>query len=361
MWKLRWNVVTLTILLIAFGILFLYSSSAIYADLVFKDQFHFVKRQLVFLMIGTFFFLIALKLDLKKLRRRSRAILFSSALLLVLVLIFGERVGGAKRWFGIYGFGIQPIEFVKIGYIFYLSDFLERRKFYDKNFKKIVLPPYLVLTLFMILLLLQPDFGSVIFVILLTISMLYFAGVASRFLFSSLLLALPFLAFALWRFEYVRLRLLGFLSPWEQREGVGFQLVQSYIAIGSGRIWGQGLGLSKQKLFYLPQAYNDFIFSIIAEECGFIGASLLIILYLILIFSFVKILSRVKGMFGKLFSLGLILSFSYQVAINLGVCLGLLPTKGLPLPFVSYGGSSLIASLIMVALILNISRNSISA
>ena len=165
--------------------------------------------------------------------------------------------------------------------------------------------------------------------------------------------------FAFWKLPYLKLRVLGFISPWQHHKSIGFQLIQSLIAIGSGEFIGHGLGLSRQKLFYLPQAHNDFIFSIIAEELGFFGAFLLILTYVILIWNFLKILSKIKGLFERLLLLGLTLSFSYQVVINLGVCLGLLPTKGLPLPFVSYGGSSLIANMILVALILNLSRDSV--
>lgn len=356
MQKLRLNILILITLLIAFGIIFLYSSSGVYAALIFNDRFYFIKRQLLFLLIGIIFSFILLRLKITKLRGKSRIFLVFSYLLLISVLIFGVRVRGAKRWFGILGFGIQPIEFVKIIYIFYLADFLERKKFYDRNFLHICLPVYLTLGAFIVLLLLQPDFGNAMLLIFLTVSLLYFAGIPFKFLSSTLIGMSPFISFAFWKFEYLRLRLLGFLYPWQRSKDIGFQLIQSYIAIGSGRVFGQGLGLSKQKLFYLPQAHNDFIFSIIAEEIGFIGGCILIFLYLFLILNFLKILNRIYGTFEKLLLMGLVLSFVYQVVINLAVCLGLLPTKGLPLPLISYGGSSLIANLIIISLILNLSK-----
>ncbi len=357
MQKLRWNIIILTILLISIGVLFLYSASGIYSEMIYNDSYYFVRKQFFFIFIGFIFSLIFFKLNLKKISSRSKEVVLFSLAILILVLFFGVRVGGAKRWFGIFGFGIQPVEFIKIGFIFYLADFLARKKFNYRNFKLICLPVYLTTGAFMMLLLLQPDFGSAIFIGLVSVSMLFFAGIPSKFLFFTALGAVPFVSFALWKFEYMRMRLLGFLSPWEHHKGIGFQLVQSFIAIGSGRFFGQGLGFSKQKLFYLPQAHNDFIFSIIAEELGFLGASLLLLLYVIIIWNFIKMLSKINGLFEKLFLTGLILSFAYQVVINLCVCLGLLPTKGLPLPFISYGGSSLIANMIIIALVLNISKD----
>ncbi|MDP8234676.1 MAG: putative lipid II flippase FtsW [Candidatus Saelkia tenebricola] len=358
MQQLRWNIITLVVVLISAGVLFLYSASGVYSDLVYQDSFYFVKKQILFISIGFLLSLLVYKLDLNKVFQKSRLFLSLSIFALIAVLIFGVRAGGAKRWFRILEFGIQPIEFIKIVYIIYLAGFLTRKKFYFKNFKMICLPIYIIAAVLMSLLLLQPDFGNAMFIAILTASMLYFANVPFKFLFCTILGVVPFIVFAFWRLPYLRFRLLGFISPWQYHRGVGFQLIQSFIAIGSGKFLGQGLGLSRQKLFYLPQAHNDFIFSIIAEELGFLGASLLLLTYIILIWNFFKILSKIKRLFEKMLLLGLTLSFSYQIVINIGVCLGLLPTKGLPLPFISYGGSSLISNMIVIALILNLSKDS---
>ncbi len=359
MQQLRWNIITLVVLLISAGVLFLYSASGIYSDIIYGDSFYFVKRQILFVFIGLLFSFWVFKLDLSRVFQKSRLLLLLSIFVLIAVLIFGIKAGGAKRWFRILKFGIQPVEFIKIAYIIYLADFLARKKFYFKNFRIICLPIYIIAAILMVLLLLQPDFGNAMFIAILTASILYFAGVPFKFLFYTILGAVPFVFFAFWKLPYLRLRVLGFISPWQHHKSIGFQLIQSLIAIGSGKFLGHGLGLSRQKLFYLPQAHNDFIFSIIAEEVGFFGTVLLLLTYIILIWNFLKLLSRIKGLFEKLLLLGLTLSFSYQIVINLGVCLGLLPTKGLPLPFISYGGSSLIANMILVALILNSSRNSV--
>ncbi|MDD5614033.1 MAG: putative lipid II flippase FtsW [Candidatus Omnitrophica bacterium] len=354
--KLRWNVVILTFLLLCIGVIFLYSSSGIYSELVFKDSLYYVKRQIMFIFIGLLAAFWSYTADLRKMTSKSRALILIAFILLILVLLFGARAGGAKRWFRLGSLGIQPVEFVKILFIFYLADFLAKKKNFYKNFKIICLPIYAIAGVFMVLLLLQPDFGNAMFIGFVGMSLLYFAGVPVKFLFYTALGAVPFITVAFIKVSYLKYRVLGFLCPWKYPESIGFQLIQSFIAIGSGRLLGQGLGLSRQKLFYLPQAHNDFIFSIIAEELGFFGAAALILVYVLLIWNFINILSNVKNLFERLFLTGLILSFSYQIIINLGVCLGLLPTKGLPLPFLSYGGSSLIANMMIVGIVLNISK-----
>ncbi|HEO64067.1 MAG TPA: putative lipid II flippase FtsW [Candidatus Omnitrophica bacterium] len=355
--QLRWNVVILTFLLLCTGIIFLYSSSGVYSELVFKDSLYYVKRQIIFIFIGLLAAFWSYAIDLRKMAAKSRVLILIAFILLILVLLFGTRAGSAKRWFRLGSLGIQPVEFVKILFIFYLADFLAKKKNFYRNFKVICLPIYTIVGIFMVLLLLQPDFGNAMFMGFVGISLLYFAGLPVKFLLYTVLGAVPFVIAAFIKLPYLKYRVLGFLSPWRYPESIGFQLIQSFIAIGSGRLWGQGLGLSRQKLFYLPQAHNDFIFSIIAEELGFFGASVLILAYVLLIWNFINILSNVKNLFERLLLTGLTLSFSYQIIINLGVCLGLLPTKGLPLPFLSYGGSSLISNMMMVGIVLNISKS----
>lgn len=357
MQKLNWRIIFLTAALVLVGLLVLYSASGIYAQFKYDDGFFYIKRQLLFVVIGVILAAGVYKLDLKKLRTRSRAVIVVALASLLGVLIFGKEAGGAKRWYHFLGFSFQPIEFVKLAYIFYIADFLERKRFQMYRFKKICLPVYLILAVFVILLLLQPDFGNSVFLLLLTISIFYFGGVPVRFLMTTAGAVLPFLILAFWKQEYIRRRILGFLFPWRYSRDVGFQLIQSYIAIGSGRLLGKGLGMSRQKLFYLPQAHNDFIFSIVAEELGFVGAVFLICLYFFLIWNFIKVLENLQGVFPRMFMTGLIFAFSYQVIINLGVCLGFLPTKGLPLPFLSYGGSSLVSNFVLIGLVLNLSKN----
>ncbi len=359
MQKLKWRVIFLSFILISAGIIFLYSSSGIYSEMVFGDSFHYIKRQLLFIFLGLVAAVVAYKVDLDKVAGRSRGLLFFGLIMLVSVLFLGVRAGGAKRWFRLGGFGVQPIEFVRIIYIIYLASFLEKRKYLYKNFSRVCLPVYSITAILMLLLILQPDFGNAIFIALVSISLLYFTGVPFKFLFCTLIGAVPFVSIAFWRLPYLRLRVLGFLSPWSHPESISFQLIQSFIAIGSGRFFGHGLGLSRQKLFYLPQAHNDFIFSIIAEELGFLGILSLLLIYIFLIWNFISILSRIKELFKRLLLAGLAISFSYQVIINAGVCLGLLPTKGLPLPFISYGGSSMIANMILIGLILNIANSGV--
>ncbi|MDP8216401.1 MAG: putative lipid II flippase FtsW [Candidatus Kaelpia imicola] len=356
MQKLKWRVILLSFILISAGVIFLYSSSGIYSEMVFGDSFYYLKRQLLFIFLGLIAAIVAYKVDLNKVASHSRGLLFFGLAILLSVLFFGIRAGGAKRWFRLGGFGVQPIEFVRIIYIVYLAAFLERRRYLYKNFSRVCFPVYSITAILMLLLILQPDFGNAIFIALISISLLYFTGIPFKFLFYTLIGIIPFISIAFWKLPYLKLRVLGFLSPWRHSESIGFQLIQSFIAIGSGRLFGHGLGLSRQKLFYLPQAHNDFIFSIVAEELGFLGAFSLLLVYIFLIWNFISILSRIEGLFKRLLLTGLIISFSYQIVINVGVCLGLLPTKGLPLPFISYGGSSMIANMILIGLILNIAK-----
>jgi cell division protein FtsW len=356
MQRLKWRVALLSVILISAGLLFLYSSSGIYSEMVFEDSFYYLKRQLFFVFLGLLAAAAAYKVDLGRVRKNSRVMLLLGMMTLALLLFFGVRAGGAKRWFRLGGFGIQPIEFVKIIYIIYLASFLEKRRYSYRNFSRVCLPLYSVTAIFMLLLILQPDFGNAIFMPLITVSLLYFTGVPIKFLFYTLLGAVPFVSIAFWKLPYIRLRVFGFISPWSHPQSISFQLIQSFIAIGSGGLFGQGLGLSRQKLFYLPQAHNDFIFAIIAEELGFIGTLTLLLIYIFLIWNFIAILSKIESLFKRLLLAGLTISFSYQIFINVGVCLGLLPTKGLPLPLISYGGSSMVANMILVGLVLNTAK-----
>lgn len=354
--RIRWNIITLCAILTSLGIVFLFSSSGIYAYLKFKDSYYFVKRQILFLIIGITLASLISFIDLRRIRSKSRLLLFLALMSLLLVLLFGHRVGGAKRWFKVFGFGLQPIEFTKIIYVLYLADFLERKRFYLHSLKLFFLPIILIAGLMMFLLLLQPDFGNVICIASLTIFMLYFGGVPLRYLFYLSMGALPLVLLTFWKLPYLKLRVLAFLNPWRYPKDIGFQLIQSYLAIGSGGLFGQGLGCSKQKLFFLPAAHTDFIFSIIAEEVGFVGAFGLLLVYFFLIWNFMRLVKEVKGLFEKLLLAGLAFVLCFQIVVNIGVCLGLLPTKGLPLPFISYGGSALVANLLMIGMALNLTR-----
>lgn len=354
--KLRWKLLIISAALLVTGYVFIYSSSAIYCERVYADSFYFLKRQLIATVFALPLAIVLFLYPLDNLRKKARFLIFLAILSLILVLIIGREVGGAKRWIKIGKFNFQPVEFVKIVFALYLSDFMERKRNYLSDFKKIIIPPFIIISIIIILLLKQPDVGSAVFIFLLFIIISFLAGVKLKYLVSLLLLFLFLSPLIFYKLSYLKNRIIAFLNPWQNQHDIGFQLIQSYLAIGSGGLFGNGLGLSRQKLFFLPASYNDFIFSIIAEETGFIGSLFVIGLYIAFFTAGLLILKRKKEIFARLFGISLLLLFTIQALVNLGVCMGLLPTKGLPLPFISYGGSSLLASFAIVALLLNISK-----
>ena len=348
-------------ILIAIGIVMIYSASAIYAHDKMGDSAYFLKRHLVYVLAGAFLGVMAASADLGTLRKHSTRLLIATLVLLVLVLVphVGSSSGGARRWFKLFGFSIQPSEFLKLVLIVYLADFLDRKRESLNDLRHTVFPALVVLGLCSGLVFLQPDLGTAVTLALVTLLLFFAAGFDLRHLSVMVLAALPALAYASLAKPYRRKRILAFFNPWEDPRGVGFQIVQSFLALGSGGLFGVGLGRSQQKLFYLPESHTDFIFSIIGEELGFLGTSAIVILFMVFLFSGMVIVFRSKNFFSQLMSLGLVGLIGFEAVINIGVTLGALPTKGLSLPFISYGGSALIANMIMLGLLWNISRQAL--
>jgi cell division protein FtsW len=336
----------------------IYSASSIYAWERYKDSFFFLKRHVSFLAIGIFVTFIFMGIDYRKLNRWSKPLLILSVILLVFVLIpaIGKEVGGARRWFRFKFISFQPSELANIALIVYLADFISRKDKMIKSFFKGFLPPMLVSGVTLLLILMQPDLGSALALGIVVFIMLFVAGTRLIYLSSVILAGLPLLYVLIFSVSYRRMRIMAFLNPWSDPKGSGFQIIQSQIALGSGGIFGTGLGHSRQKLFYLPAAHTDFIFSIIGEELGLLGTVGVIILFMIFIQRSVKIIKNTPNKFGYFLSLGLVLMIAFKAIINIGVSCGLLPTKGLPLPFISYGGSSLIFDLLSVGIIMNVAR-----
>ncbi len=344
--------------LIALGVVMIYSASAIYAHERMRDSFYFLKRHLVYLGLGVFFAYFTASVDYKNLRRYAKAILIASTVLLVLVLIphVGSMTGGARRWFKVFGFSFQPSEFMKLALIFYMADFLDRRKTMLNDFKFTILPALFILGLAAGLIFLQPDLGTAVTLAIVALVLFFAAGFRVTYLAAFILSAVPAVAYAMLSKPYRRKRLLAFFNPWEDPRGVGFQIIQSFLALGSGGIFGVGLGQSQQKLFYLPESHTDFIFSIIGEELGFLGAGSVVILFIIFIFAGMVIVFRSQNFFSQLLTLGLVSLIGLEAAINIGVSIGALPTKGLSLPFISYGGSALLCNMVALGLLINISK-----
>ena len=285
-------------------------------------------------------------------------LLISSLFLLILVLIpgIGREVSGANRWFRFKFISFQPSELANIAVIIYIADFITRKENQIRTLLKGFLPPMLILGFTVLLILMQPDLGTSLALGMVVFIMLFVAGARLSYLLTVVLVTLPLLAVLIFSVPYRRMRIMAFLNPWLDPKGSGFQIIQSQIALGSGGIFGLGLGQSKQKLFYLPAAHTDFIFSIIGEELGLLGTLGVVILFMILLYQGFKVVKNASGKFGYFLSLGLVLIISFKAVINIGVSCGLLPTKGLPLPFISYGGSSLIFDMVSVGILMNIAR-----
>ena len=354
----RINLVIITCILIAIGIVMIYSASAIYAFERMKDSTHYLKRHLLYLVLGVLVTLTAMRIDYTKLRKYIKPSLLISIVLLILVLIPGisREIGGARRWFRFIGTGFQPSEFAKLALILYMADILDRKQSVIRSFRYGFLPPMIVLGLLIGLVLLQPDLGTAASFVLVSFIMLFVAEVNLIYIVPFTLAAIPALYFLIFKVSYRRRRIVAFLDPWADPKGAGFQIIQSFVALGSGGLLGVGLGQSRQKLFYLPESHTDFIFSIIGEELGLLGTVAVVVLFILFIWQGMRIAVKAKDLFGQLLALGIVSMIFLEVAINIGVATGTIPTKGLPLPFISYGGSNLIFNMVGVGLLLNIAK-----
>lgn len=346
------------LILIGIGIVMIYSASSIPMWQSTGQSMGLLKKQILYVMVGFVAMFLSMVIDYQKLRKHAKTLLVIAVVPLVLVLLPGisREVGGAKRWLRVFGFNYQPSEFVKIALIIYMADFINRKSKVLKDFRQGFVPPMMILGAVTLLVLMQPDLGTAISLVVLVFTMLFVSGVRPAHLGASVLSGLPLLYLLVFRVAYRRARILAFLNPWLDAKGSGFQIIQSQIALGSGGLWGVGLGQGRQKLFYLPAAHTDFIFSIIGEELGLVGMSLVILLFIFLIWKMAKIVYNTIDPFGKLICIGVLTLISFSTVVNIGVSIGSLPTKGLPLPFISYGGSSLIFHMVAVGLLLNVSK-----
>ena len=333
-----------------------FSSSAAYTEQ--NDSFYFLKRQVLWCLLGTGLLLITKNLDYHKLHQYTYPIMIFTFLLLVVVMFpeFSKKVGGARRWLAFGGFSFQPSELAKFTLVLFIAKSLVKRADKLRSFAYGYLPNLIVLGFFFIPIFFQPDFGTVMVILAVTFTMLFVAGLRKKFLFLSILAIIPIVASAILFAEYRTRRIIAFLNPWEDPSGVGFQAVQSFYAFGRGGFWGVGLGESSQKLYRLPEAHTDFIFSVIGEELGFVGTTAIVLLFLIFIWRGFLTAYQAKDPFGTHLATGLTLLIGLQAFINLGVASGLLPTKGLTLPFISMGGSSMLVTMLSVGVILNISE-----
>ena len=355
---IRISIAIIVSCLIFLGVVMIYSSSGVYAMQELGDSLYYLKRHVLFLFIGLILGAAVMVMDYRDLQRVAKPVMLVALGLLFLVLIpgLGKASFGAQRWFRIGPFFMQPSEFVKIAILIYTADFLSRKQNHIIDFRNGFMPIMCVLGITSALIIKQPDLGSTVLIGVVVLIMIFIAGARIRHLGVLALLMVPAFYIFVYRVAYRWRRIITFLDPWKDPTGAGFQLTQSQIALGNGGVFGVGLGKSVQKLFYLPAAHTDFILSIIGEETGFIGAFIVILLFTVLVIQGARIVKRTTDSFGYFLSIGIVAMIGIQASLNIGVSIGALPTKGLPLPFISYGGSALITNMVLIGLLLNISR-----
>ena len=341
-----------------FGIIMIYSASSIWAEYKFHDAFKFVKAQGIFFLVGILLMNMLSKVDYHLYQKHANLILGVCFFLLALVLIpgIGTVRNGSRSWFGIGGFGIQPSEFAKIGLIIYTAKYITQNQKEMRDIKKGVLPILLVIGVFFLLIMLEPDFGTAMVIILTLVCMIFVSGVKISFFVKIGLIGILGIVGLIIIAPYRMARIVSFLNPWTDPLGSGFQIIQSLYAIGPGGLLGQGFLNSHQKHFYLPEPQTDFIFSIISEEFGFLGVLIVVSFFFFLFYRTLKISMNTNDSFGKYLSFGLSFGIIIQAILNLCVVIGLIPVTGVTLPFFSYGGSSLLVSMISIGIILSVSK-----
>ena len=327
----------------------------------YNDAYYFLKRQMLSACLGASVMFVISRLDYRYLEKYTYFIMGITFLMLIALMVpgIGKEVGGARRWLMLGGFTFQPSELAKFALVLFIAKSLVKRSDQLKNFAYGYLPKLIVLGFFIVPILFQPDLGTATIICLVTFTMLMIAGLRSKFLVYSVLAVVPLFVVAIINAEYRMRRIVAFLNPWEHQSNEGFQIVQSFYAFGRGGLFGTGIGGSSQKLFYLPEAHTDFIFSVIGEELGFVGALIIVLLFSILIWRGFTIAYRAKDPFGTHLAIGLTLLIGIQAFMNMGIAVGLLPTKGMTLPFISMGGSSLIVLMLSIGVLLNISEKQI--
>ena len=353
---LRQVLVLIIATLIGLGCVAVYSATAIMAHETYGSSLHFVMTHLLAIVIGLGLSLAVLAIPYPLLRGSAKWLLLVSVVLLVLVSIFGPEVGGARRWFRLWHVSVQPSEFAQLALVIYLADFLARKQAVVEQFRAGFLPPVLATGVTAGLVLLQPDLGTAIVMGAVAMLLLMMAKARRRHVGLLMVLGAVALAVLIGAEGYRRRRMLAFLNPWQDPAGVGFQILQSYLAFANGGLTGGGIGASMQKLFYLPGAHTDFIFSIVAEELGLIGTTAVLALFALFVGCGIRMAFNVEDPFNKYLICGCVGLVGLDAIINVAVVTGLLPTKGLPMPLVSYGGTAMVSNLLACALILHASR-----
>jgi cell division protein FtsW len=348
--------VTAVLALTGFGIVMVFSAGAVFAAKTYGDWTYFLKRESFYASVGLLAFFVGSRLDYSVYRRVTYPLLFVSVVLLAAVLKLGPSINGAVRWFRLGPLSFQPSELAKFSLALYLAVLLARKAEKVRDFSIGFLPPLLMTGVFLGLLLKQPDLGTAVIMGVTALGLMFVAGTRTSYILIAVLAAAPvgwkvFITGEAWRMR----RLLAFLYPWQYRRNTGYQLYESLISVGSGGVWGQGLGQGHQKLFFLPEAHTDFILAVVGEELGLIGVLSVLACFGLLVWRGLRASMKARDPYGCYLAFGITCLFGLQTIVNMCVVLGLLPTKGLPLPFVSYGGTALVMSLFMAGVLANIS------
>jgi len=345
-----------TLLLVVLGVVMVYSTSYVVAMKRFGDEYFFVKKHLTYAVAGVVLMIAASRVPYVLYRKMAYPILIAAAVFLILIYIpgIGFSAGGARRWIRLGPVAFQPSEPAKLAVIFFLAYSLAAKRDLIKTFSPGFLPNVLIPGVIIGLIMFETDLGTSLALASIVFLMIFAAGVRLRYILGSLALLGLGLWFVVHNFRYMMDRILIFVDPWKDPEGKGFQMIQSFLAFGSGGIYGVGLGEGRQKLFFLPEAHTDFILSVIGEELGLIGVAGVVAFFVVILACGMKVAMKAKDLHGQYLALGLTFMVVFQAAMNMGVVMGLLPPKGLPLPFISYGGTSLMVNLVAIGILLNI-------
>ncbi len=352
-----WWFFAIALTLLGLGLIMVLSASGVVAERINGDKYYFFMRQLAFACFGGVLFWVVAMMPRGWLYKLQYPALLGAFTLLVLTLTpLAPTINGASRWLQVGSFSLQPMEFVKVALVFYLAYFMSSKQNHIKSFTRGVVPPFLITGILCFLLLLQPDFGSAVVLAALLFFMCVAGGTRFIYLFISVGLAVAGAVALAVSAPYRMRRLTAFMDPFKDAQDSGYQLVQSLYALGSGGFWGVGVGASKQKMFYLPEAHNDFIMSVLGEEMGFVGVTLVMVLFALLFWRAFHIIVGQEVLRDRFTAFGITLIVALGVILNLAVVMGVAPPKGVPMPLLSYGGSSLVATLLCLGLLMNFSR-----
>ena len=354
---LDYTLLALAVALSCWGIVMIYSASAIWAEQNFGNPFYFFKRQLLWAVISFGALVLFSRFDYNRFREFVGPI-FVMTCAALLAALASPAIAGVRRWIRLGPVGLQPAEFAKLTSVLFLAYYLDRKRSKLESPLYGLLVPAAVVSVLLLLIGKEPDLGTPSLMFAVMLLMIFIGGGKVHYLLGGLAVAAPVVLYEILKVPYRRARLLSFMNPFENMRGAGYQLSQSILAVGSGGWFGKGFGASKLKLMYLPTPHTDFIFPVVCEELGLLGALVMLALFAVLLVRGVRIARAAPNLFGTLLAAGITLTICLQAFFNVGMSIGLLPTKGIPLPFISFGGSSLLATMIGVGVLLNISRQS---